>query len=300
MVRAKSFCVRLESMKTKDLEVQISLLSDPDDRIYSLIHDQLVAKGASMVPILETSWEKSSNPIINERIETIIHHINFQQILNEVEIWTQTKQQDLVKLLLLISKVFYPNLNERKVKFGYQKLKNEIWLELSQHLTGLEKMRILNHLVFNMNDFRSVHPKQTGVKDYLFSEMINQKKGNDFSLSLLYLSLAVDLELPLYGVDLPGNMILAYLDADGHYISNPQETKPLFYVNPANRGVIFGVQDIEKYLKAQGLPEDPFFFKPLPLRKMVQRYLEVLKVELEKTNDSEKISEIEILSEMLS
>ncbi len=286
-------------MNTNDLQAQIQLLEDPDDRIYQMIRTQLVEQGEMVIPILEKSWGLSSYPIVNQRIETIIHDINFQSLLNEAQEWASKGGRDLLQAQLLISRFFFENLNIPVLISDYEKLKNEIWLEINDNLTALEKIGMLNHIFFKTNQFRLADNSKDGINAYLLSETITRKSGNDMGLGLLYLNLAMDLGMPIYGVDLPGNFILAYLDVNQDVHGYFDENNILFYVNPANKGVVFGLQNIETYLKQIKLEKEPHFTKPSSTFVVLKRLVHRLKEELKKNNETEKILELDKLSEVL-
>mgnify|MGYP006209865135 FL=1 len=53
----------------------ISLLDDPDQDIFKQVSKELISLGNEVVPMLEEAWETSFDPVMQERIENIIHKI---------------------------------------------------------------------------------------------------------------------------------------------------------------------------------------------------------------------------------
>ncbi len=286
-------------MNANDLHAQIQLLEDPDNRIYQVIREKLVEQGEAVIPALEKAWGISRYPIVNQRIESIIHDINFYALLNEAKEWANRGSKDLLQVQLLISRFFFQNLDVPVLISDYEKLKNEVWLEINDNLTALEKIGMLNHVFFKNNQFHLTSQSKNTINSFLFSETMNTKIGNDLGLGLLYLNLAMDLGMPVYGVDLPGNFILAYLDVNGFPNQSFDENNVLFYINPANKGVVFGLQNIETYLKQIGVEKNPDLVKPISVKVILKRLFYVLEEELKKADETEKVNELQQLSEVL-
>ncbi len=286
-------------MNANDLYAQIQLLEDPDNRIYQVIREKLVEQGEAVIPALEKAWGISRYPIVNQRIESIIHDINFYALLNEAKEWANKGSKDLLQVQLLISRFFFQNLDVPVLISDYEKLKNEVWLEINDNLTALEKIGMLNYVFFKNNQFHLTSQSKNTINSFLFSETMSSKTGNDIGLGLLYLNLAMDLGMPVYGVDLPGNFILAYLDVNEFPHQNFDENNVLFYINPANKGVVFGLQNVETYLKQIGVEKNPDLVKPISINVILKRLFYVLEEELKKADETEKINELRQLSEAL-
>lgn len=59
--------------------------------------------------------------------------------------------------------------------------------------------------------------------------VIESRKGNPLSLSLLYSVIAESLDLPIYGVNLPNHFVLAYLDENGASLFLPEKMNMVYY-----------------------------------------------------------------------
>ena len=74
-------------LTTKKISALINLLDDPDESVYDQVCRELLELGEDVVPFLESAWETSFDAILQERIESIIHQINFQSVLNGIRTW---------------------------------------------------------------------------------------------------------------------------------------------------------------------------------------------------------------------
>jgi len=58
-----------ETDKNKELKALISLLDEPDGDVYEQIRGKIHAYGIDAIPVLESAWEGSFDPLLQERIE---------------------------------------------------------------------------------------------------------------------------------------------------------------------------------------------------------------------------------------
>ena len=140
-------------METKTILSQIKLLDDPDENIFRVIRENLIGLGTEIVPELEKAWESSFNERIQERIEDIIKNIQFSSLKNQLKDWVQTGAKDIAFGAYLLAKYQYPDLSWEAILKQIENLSNEVWIELNQNLTALEKIRIINHILFDVHKF---------------------------------------------------------------------------------------------------------------------------------------------------
>ena len=103
--------------------------------------------------------------------------------------------------------------------------------------------------------------------------MLESKKGNSVSISILYLEIARRLNMPIYGVDLPQNFVLAYVNDDNVLMA---KHRVLFYINPFNKGIVFTKKDIDAFLKQINEPLRDEYFQVCDNVSVVRRLLSEL------------------------
>ena len=135
---------RKSEMSLKEVIALITLLDDPDEVIYSQVKDRFVILGPPAIPHLETAWENSFDAIMQKRIEIIIHTIQFEILQKALKKWAIEEQEDLLKGILILSRYQYPDLDETKIRKGLDQIKQDVWLELNDDLTAIEKVKVLN------------------------------------------------------------------------------------------------------------------------------------------------------------
>jgi len=117
---------------------------------------------------------------------------------------------------------------------------------MNEELTPLEKVQIFNHIFFGTYKFYGNKGNLSSPQNSLIKDVLESKKGNSVSISILYLEIARRLNMPIYGVDLPQNFVLAYVNDESVLSANH---RVLFYINPFNEGIIFTKKDIDAFLK---------------------------------------------------
>lgn len=285
-------------MINKELEAQISLLEDPDKHIYSLIHNNIINQGPEAIPFLENAWGASLVPMVHDRIENIIHEITFNQITIAAEAWVENGRKDWFTILFLISKVYYQNLNKDEIFSFFSKIKNEIWLEINDNLTAFEKIQIVNQILFKKYSFRK--DSQSEKPNFLLSETLTDKKGNDLGLGILYMLICTHLRIPVYGVDLPGNFILAFIDPQPSLDNEAYQNEILFYINPLNNGTVFGMQEIDLYIEKNKLKSKDSFYQPMSNQSLLEKYIDELGLALEQDDDKQRFNELIKIKNIIS
>lgn len=288
-------------MKKKELSALISLLEDPDNVVYTEIMNKLISLGNKAVPALENAWENSFDPLMQEKIENILHFIQFNDISEKMKQWKRSDDQSLLEGTLLICKYQYPDLDVEKVYKFLDLLKQDVWLEINETLTALEKIRVINHIIFEVHGFSGNTINFHAPQNSYLNNVIETKKGNPLSLAILYIIIAQHLEIPVYGVNLPEHFVLAYIDQNKLLpnISSVPNDDVLFYINPFSRGTVFSKKEIDSFLKQLKLNPKASYFAPCTNADIVTRLLQNLIISYKKLGYLNKVKELKQLQAIL-
>jgi hypothetical protein len=118
-----------------EIQALIQLLDDDDREVFRHVHARLLSFGTEVIPHLEEVWSGDLNPVTHERLEEIIHEIQFGSLTTEWENWLAQENPDLLTGAFLISKYHYPELRLEEIQKMVQKLRQSIWLELNYNQT---------------------------------------------------------------------------------------------------------------------------------------------------------------------
>jgi regulator of sirC expression with transglutaminase-like and TPR domain len=284
-------------MDSKEIQAILTLLEDPDREIFEAVSQSLMDKGIDIVPDLERAWEVTANSETQDRIENIIYKIQIHFVQKSLNSWVKDGGTDLLEGAYIIARYQYPELGFYEILNPIEKIKHDAWLEINENLTALEKVKILNHIIFDIHKFSGNTQNYYSPQNSFLNQVILSKKGNPISLGIIYASIAQKLGLPIYGVNLPKNFILAYKDEFYEILHANQAGSDsiLFYINPFNHGAVLGRKEIDFFLKQQNLNPEESFYKPCSNIEIIQRLILNLIYSYDKLGYTDKIKDLQDL-----
>ncbi len=277
----------------KRLEALISMMDEPDDEAYQKIRDQVYGFGKEALPFLEGAVERAFGPLMQQRIAAIMQNIRQENLYRDLLDWVQLGSSDLLNGYLLITKSQYPDLDETKTRTHIEQMRMNMWLGLNDNLTALENVKVMNHILFEINRFEGNKVNLNTPENQYLNTLLETRRGSPLSLGMLYMILAAKLNLPVYGVNLPQHFILAYLTEPGLY--EPSEDDILFYINPFNKGTVFTRREIELFLRQMKIEPEKKFFTPCTNIDIIERLINVLIFSYNQLGYPEKITDLQIL-----
>ncbi|MBK9283996.1 MAG: transglutaminase family protein [Sphingobacteriaceae bacterium] len=289
-------------LSLKEVIALITLLDDPDEDIYTQVKDRFVILGPPAIPHLETAWENSFDAIMQKRIETIIHTIQFEALEKALSFWAKNENEDLLKGILLLAHYQYPDLDEQVVRKQLATIKQDVWLEIHDDLTALEKVKILNHILFEVHMFSGNITNYHAPQNSFINNVLESKKGNPLMLSVIYILTCKELGIPIYGINLPQHFVLAYVNENASLVdvnNVTQSNNVLFYINPFSKGLVFSQSDIDTFLKQLNLEPDAKYYLPCSHTEIVRRCIHNLVFAYEKLGYLEKVAELKRLERTL-
>jgi regulator of sirC expression with transglutaminase-like and TPR domain len=250
--------------ESADIKSLIYLLDDEDREIFRMVREKLIGMGMAAVPDLESAWEESFNPLLQQRIEDIVQKIQFSDVARALGAWRSSKSGNLLDGWVILSRYQFPDLDQKRIFSQLYQIRQDAWIEINDDLTALEKVRVLNHIIYSMHGYGANSTNYHAPGNYFLNNLAESKRGNAVSLSALYLVICRWLNIPVYGVNLPGHFILAYKDEGSmSLLSNGRENeRVLFYLNPLNQGAVFSRREIDVYLKRMRLEPQISHYAP--------------------------------------
>jgi regulator of sirC expression with transglutaminase-like and TPR domain len=281
----------------KRLEALVSLLDEPDDLAYLKIREQIFGFGKDALPGLEKTLENTFNPMIQERVGEIMQKIRHENLFQDLLDWARLGSSDLLKGYYLVTRSQYPEAVEHELIKQVEQLRMDIWLELNDNLTALENVKVINHILFEINRFEGNKINLNAPQNQYLNTLLESRKGSPLSLGMLYIILASKLNLPVYGVNLPQHFILAYLAETD--IAEPTDDDVLFYINPFNKGAVFTRREIELFLRQMKVRTDRSFFAPCSHIDIIERLINNLIYSYTQLGYPDKITDLQILLKAL-
>ena len=287
-------------IENKEISALFHLIDDPDIEVYSTVSDKIISFGKSIIPNLENLWELTSDEDIQQRIESLIHKLHFRDLTNDFINW-KNGGCELLQGALLTAQYHYPEMNALQALQDIEKMRRNIWLELNNYLTPLEKINVLTSIYYNYYKQKGIELDYSKPEDFLINKTLETKKGNAISNGIIYLVLCELLDIPVKATNIPRQFILAYFDAQYEFLNRIDQSteKIIFYIDPLN-GQIYSHKDVESYFKRINVPTSPSYFKQINNKRIIQFLLE----ELSKCYDNElnryKMEELQTIIKLLN
>lgn len=238
-------------IEKREFNALIRLLDDDDEDVLCHVKNKIESLGIKGVPLLEEAWEVVEDTLVQERIEELIQKIQLQTLKQEFKLWLGSEDKDLLKGSILLAKFRYPDLDESFIFSKVKKISQMVWIELHTGLTSIEEAKVINNIFYTLQGFHTGKENEGNIDLGFINKVLENRKGNSISLGILYLAIAQELKLPLYGVNLPYHFSIAYCS---DFLSPTQLEEQLstdlvhFYINPAGNGSLFSRKDIDNYL----------------------------------------------------
>ena len=256
-------------MAETEIKALIRLLDDPDESVYKAVRKKIIAYGANILPDLTKAWQDAKaagngNALLLSRFGKIVPQLQNNLLVGLIDEW-KDNARDLRHIAWLVSRFESFSLDKQKFDDALDALRDMIPAYGTGNFTPLEQIRIFNNSFYRKMGFKSVP-----IHDYYNpincspNHVINSKTGNPVSLALIYMILAKEVGLPVYGVNLPKNFILAYSD-DKHKVD--------FYINPMSNGVVFERTEIDRFLQDINLKPEQQFYAPCDALTIIKRLL---------------------------
>ncbi|CAG5071238.1 hypothetical protein DYBT9623_03373 [Dyadobacter sp. CECT 9623] len=269
-------------MNKREIKALISLLDDEDHEVSQHVEGKILSLGGNVIPFLENEWEESFNPIVQRKIEELIHELQLSIMIERLQAWKNGGALDLLEGMWIIATYHYPDLSIEKLKASIEQLYYDIWIQFQEEMNAVDQIKRINSLFFGTMNFAANTKNFHSPSNSMINVVLESRRGNPITLCVIYLLVARKLGLPVYGVNLPNLFVLTYKN------DNTQ-----FYINVFNRGIIFSKTDIDHYIAQLNIKSKEIFYQPCTNLEIVQRVLRNLILSYEKTSEQDKIREIE-------
>ena len=288
-------------MKEEKLKALIALLDDPDQAVFEMVEKELLKEKSNIISQLENIWETSLDELIQSRIENLIQQIQYRETSKKIKSWSKKESVDLFEGFFLISQYQYPELKLKAIQNKIGTISNDVWLEISNKLTSIEKVTVLNHIFYDVNKFTINVDNLESPQNCYLNQILETKKANTISIAILYTLIARKLGFPVELINFPRNPLLAYIDKEtakkAH--GNDYDSSVLFYINPSNKGAIIGRKEIEFFLKKSEQGEDESYYQPCEDKVIIKKLIESLIEAYNSQGSQDKVDDLSFIAGLL-
>ena len=276
-------------MNNEELKSLVALLDDDDDEVVAHVEKKLKTLGNGVLPFLEEAWGKTFNPKAHERIEDMVHFLQFELVKERLTHWYSYQQEDLLRGMWILATYQYPDLEFEQLNEKIEHLFQKIMMQWDPDLLPFDQIKMINTTIFEKFKFRANIKNFHAPGNSMINNVLETAIGNPISLSTLYLLITQKLGLPIFGVNLPNLFVLTY-----------RTDKLQFYINVFNRGLIFSKEDLDNYISQLGLLPQNEYFEPCNHGQIIKRSLRNLIIAFDKIGDYYKSDEINKLMSLIT
>ena len=288
-------------MNENKLDLLITLLDDPDDSVFQPVLEEILKADISVVDHLEHIWETSLDDLVQKRIELIIQQIQFNDAKKRIKSWASEQAIDLFDGFFLISRQQFPELKLKSVQVQLDNIRKDIWLEFRNSLTSLEKITILNHIVFDHYRFKIDRKNPDSPNLCYINRILESRKGNPVSLTILYTLIARSLKLPVHYIDIPNGPLVGYFDQAIARLAHGDDygNSVIFYINPSNKGAIIGPREVDYIQPVREMTNRAKLTEPCADRIIIKRLIEKLIFAYSQAGATDKVSDLSKIAGIL-
>lgn len=170
---------------------------------------------------------------------------------------------------LELSRIEFPNLDPQPILDILDSYATEIDGRLRMEYDAIERLQVLHEFFFREQGFTGNESDYYNPRNSCINEVIMTRQGIPISLSVVYLSLAERLEMPIAGVGLPGHFIVRY-DEEGYQT----------FIDVYNNGNLLDQQecfDLARQMTGMDLTPSPAILNAVTNRQILIRMLNNLR-----------------------
>jgi regulator of sirC expression with transglutaminase-like and TPR domain len=244
-------------MEYTKINALLQLLDDNVSNVYKAVENELKSVDISLLPVIEDAIIKTFGHAHRERFEEILEHLRFRQTEENINKWAGSENKSLLKGWYLASCLQYYDLEFETIETEVQKVVKDVWLEINDSLTSLEKTSIINHILFNLKEFGIDASASHEPRNFFVNHLLSEKKGNQLSIVILYHLIAKRLFLPIFPVNFNGHYLLGYYNPVVSTEAFGENASPfLFFINPDNKGAIISSKEMDYHLEKKNIKFD--------------------------------------------
>ena len=256
------------AINPEELEPLVDLLDDRDTVVTELVNSRLVSFGPEVVRSLRNRVEREKDPVRKMLLAERGKMINTEFKLADLQdfITRAPGPLSLFEGSWIISSLLDWTLQRERYEDLFYRCSGEYLVEGSDQRTGVENIRILNHIFYHRLKFTLYDVQLRDPAYALVSDALKNRSGNPFVLAFIYLMICQISGLPVELLCFPGGFVPAYVEGG----------KILFYINLYRGGELFPQDRLDQFLKATGLKLDKQAFRRRDESAMLTLYLESL------------------------
>lgn len=248
----------------EDIQALIRLMGDADVRTAAFARERLLqADVGDVLPYLAEAVS-DPDPLIRGRARIFLEELRLLDLARQWELLARQPddQVDLEAGAFLIARYRYPEEDFEPYRRWLDETAAAATADLAPDMGAYRAIGVLNMHLFELAGLRGDDVRYYDPDNSCINRVIDRKRGNPITLSVVYLLVGRRMGLPLHGVGLPGHFIVKYEDDEA-------ET----WIDPFHQGRLLSRDDCIRHVRGMGYPFRAHFLKPISTRAILMRML---------------------------
>jgi regulator of sirC expression with transglutaminase-like and TPR domain len=252
---------RSDPFTAGEKQALVKLLVDDDPEVYRAIRGEIVSRGRPAAEWMR-SYSLCSDPALRRRSQEIVRHFDRGEADREFLEFCQRNGEDLDLEFgcWLLARTRHPEINIE----GYRAVIDSFAGALLDIIDfGAEPEGMLadiNDFLFRRERFQGCNRDKATPGDGYLNQVVNERRGDDLNLGLIYLFVCQRLGLPVAGIGMPG-----------HFLCRFQTLREEIYVDSFHKGRLLTKNACIRFLRETGRRYDERFLAPISPRQTLLR-----------------------------
>jgi len=246
-------------MPAAEREALLGLLDDPSPTVRRALVARFTAHGAAAATLLQ-EIAHSSNRVLARHAAWFIDELKLTDPVSEFRSFIRSLNYELETGTLLLARTVTPMLDINESRASLDEMATRCRELISEPSTNREKCRVINRVLFHEWGFRGNVEHYTDPMNSFIDKVLERRKGNPISLSVLYLLVAERLGLPLEPVGLPG-----------HFVVGCYADETPFFIDPFDQGLFRDSDEVFALLRSNHISPKPSDLAPTTIREVLCR-----------------------------
>lgn len=276
-------------MDSAEIQPLIKLLDDESEEIASTVKEKLLENGTASIPFLEEAIATGS-PVLRERIRSIIQELASTQARIQLEELRLGDAGDLELEAgtLVVARYGYPGEDLKWCSKVLDEFAQELDSRLDTHDDPLDIISNVSNFLSSERGFKGNIEDYYNPENSYINRVLERRTGLPISLCIIYLLVAKRLNIPLFGVGMPGHFLLKY-----------EVGEKEIFLDPFRGAKLLSRTDCRDFIEATGYGFREEYFSTVTNQQILERMIRNLILAYRQKGELDRISSLQSFLEIL-
>ena len=102
-------------MQSQRVKALVKLLEDPNPIVFGAVRSALLKEGKPVLRDLEEAWDSYEDENVRQRIDKIMHQIEFETVRKDLNEWLDNGAENLLYGAYLVAQFQYPDIEYQQI-----------------------------------------------------------------------------------------------------------------------------------------------------------------------------------------